>query len=126
MSKEYRVIEILNKNELLINYGSNQGASVGRKVTITIKGEEITDPETTEIPGTLDIIKGNLEIYTVYPNFSICRDLTYEDRDIIKPFGMRTKTIVRTNPLNISEDDISGRWPKTIPPIKVGDIVSIQ
>lgn len=61
MSKEYRVIEILNKNELLINYGSNQGASVGRKVTITIKGEEITDPETNEILGTLDIIKGNLK-----------------------------------------------------------------
>lgn len=125
MSEKYRVIEILNKNELLINYGFNNGARIGNKVIISDKGEEVIDPVTKKSLGTLDIVKGKLEIYSVYPNFSICRDISREKRNLAMPFGVESSTVLRTNPLNVSEDDISGRWPKPIPPIKVGDEVQV-
>lgn len=123
--KEYKVIEILNKKELLINYGSNDGAVEGTKLIISTSGPEVIDPETKEVLGTLDIIKEKLEIYTVYPNFSICRNTSYEQRDLFAPFNSKLQTVIVSHELNVSDKDISGRWPINVPPVKIGDIVKI-
>lgn len=125
MEKVYKVIEILNSNELIVNYGQSDGAKEGRKLNITVTGENVIDPETNKILGTLDIIKQELEVYKVYSNFSICRHITYEQRDYSKPFGIKTKTVEITHPLNIKKDDATNRWPTTIPPVEVGDVVNI-
>ena len=123
--KTYRVIEILNRKELIINYGKNDGARVGNKISMSIIGDKVTDPITKEDLGTLDIIKGRLEIYTVYPEFSICRDIEREERNIAHPLGALNKTTTRFSDLNVLEEDITNRWPQSVPPIKVGDVITI-
>lgn len=123
---QYKVIEILNSKELLINYGSNNGAIDGQRIKIIKKGEDVIDPETEENLGTLDIIKGDLKIYRAYPKFSICRDITYKETSILDPLSARMKTQTpQYHDLNIEDKDISGRWPISTPPIKVGDSISI-
>lgn len=124
-NKVYRVIEILNKKELLINYGKNDGARVGEDITISMVGDKVIDPITKDVLGTLDIIKGRLEIYTVYPEFSICRDIEREERNIALPLGALTRTNKRFEDLNVLEEDMTYRWPQSVPPIKVGDVITI-
>ena len=124
-NKKYIVIEILNKKELLINYGKNDGARVGEKISISVIGDNVIDPITNENLGTLDILKGRLEIYTVYPEFSICRDIEREERNVALPLGSFTRTNIRFEDLNVLEEDITNRWPQSVPPIKVGDVVTI-
>lgn len=119
--KQYKVIEILNSKELMINYGSNQGAKIGSKIRISIKGEPVIDPDTQEQIGTLDIIKGDLEIYQTYPNFSICRNIQYKDRNILASPFLRSEKYY--NNLNVESEDMTHRLPANVPPIKVGDIV---
>lgn len=125
MEKTYKVIEILNKKELLINYGENDGAKKGQHIRISDRGESVKDPETGEELGTLDVIKGTLEIYAVYPEFSICRDITRYERELLHGLGLKTKTETVYHPLNVEDGDITNRWPKPIPPIKVGDIIEL-
>lgn len=120
---QYKVIEILNSKELMINYGSSQGAKKGREVRISIKGEPVIDPDTKEQIGTLDIIKGELEIYQTYPNFSICRNVQYKDRNILYSPFVRSETIY--NSLNVESEDMTYRLPANVPPIKVGDKVEL-
>lgn len=119
----YKVIEILNSKELIINYGSSQGAKKGKEVRISIKGEPVIDPETKEQIGTLDIIKGELEIYQTYPNFSICRSVQRRDRNILgSPF---IKSEIFYDSLNVNNEDMTHRLPANVPPIKVGDKIEL-
>lgn len=120
---QYKVIEILNSKELIINYGSSQGAKKGSEIRISIKGEPVIDPDTKEQIGTLDIIKGELEIYQTYPNFSICRNIQYKDRNLLYSPFLRSEKYY-TN-LNVEDQDMTHRLPKNVPPIKVGDIVKL-
>lgn len=119
--KQYKVIEILNSKELIINYGSSQGARIGRKIRISIKGDPVIDPDTKKQLGTLDIIKGDLEIYQTYPNFSICRNIQYKDRNILASPFLRSEKYYSN--LNVESQDMTHRLPANVPPIKVGDIV---
>lgn len=120
---QYKVIEILNSKELMINYGSSQGAKKGREIRISIKGEPVIDPDTKEQIGTLDIIKGELEIYQTFPNFSICRNIQYKDRNLLASPFLRSETFY-TN-LNVESQDMTHRLPANVPPIKVGDKVEL-
>lgn len=121
---KYKVIEIVNSKELIINYGINQGAKAGDKIRIIEKGEEIIDPDTKENLGTLDIIKGELEVFQAFKRFSICMDITYEERDLFNPIGVTRKRPIY-NKLNVDQKDFTNRIPSTIPSIKVGDEVII-
>lgn len=120
---QYKVIEILNSKELMINYGSSQGAKKGREIRISIKGEPVIDPDTKEQIGTLDIIKGELEIYQTYPNFSICRNIQYKDRNILASPFLRSEKYYSN--LNVESQDMTHRLPANVPPIKVGDKVEL-
>lgn len=122
---KFKVIEIMNEKELIINYGSNDGANIGDDIRIYSVGEEILDPDTKVSLGTLDIIKDELEIVTVYEKFSICKKLLRTNLgSILNPLVNRTT--VESVELNVDKSDVSGRKSYNNPsPIKVGDSVII-
>lgn len=127
MNDGYKVIEIINEKELIIDFGSSNGANVGDKVRIYSIGEDVFHPDTDTVIGTLDIIKDELEVYTVYENFSICRKIARSKYNpILNPMANLNRTEVRSLDLNVDEGDISNRdLPSDPPPIKVGDSVII-
>lgn len=122
----YKVIKILSENEILINYGIENGAKVGRKIRIYSIGEEITDPDTGYLLGTLDTVKAELEIYQVYDSFSICRNIQREKRNILTPFAANfINESISYEKINVNKSDIS---PVNMPensPVSVGDLVKI-
>lgn len=70
--KTAKVIRILDKYSILINYGKSKGAKIGENVQILEIGPEIVDPDSGESLGTLDHIKDVLQIQEVFDEFSIC------------------------------------------------------
>lgn len=122
----YKVIKILSNNELIINYGIDDGARIAQKVRIYIPGEEIIDPKTEFALGTLDTIKEELEIYETFDHFSICRKVQREKRNVLTPFAADfVSELVSYDKINVNESEISpvGRPAKS--PVCVGDLVKI-
>jgi hypothetical protein len=79
--KEYKIIKIIDEYRVLINAGSNDDLSIGQHLEVFKLGQEIFDPETNESLGTLDSIKSNLVVTTVYEKMCIC-----ENRNKANPF----------------------------------------
>lgn len=70
--KGHRVVEIISDQEILIDYGYEHGAAKGDLVVVYSAGEPIYDPETKKQIGTFDIIKEELSVSHVIPDFSVC------------------------------------------------------
>jgi hypothetical protein len=60
MSITGRIARILDASQLVLNIGATDGVTEGMAFVIYEPGEEITDPETGDTLGTLEIVKGNL------------------------------------------------------------------
>ncbi len=73
MEKTYKIVKIIDDHTLVIDAGYNDGIKNGDQFEIYSKGEEIKDPDTNEILGTLDHIKERVEAVTVFEKMCICR-----------------------------------------------------
>lgn len=123
-----RVIRILSSNELLINIGINQGAKEGQLFEIYEVGEEIFDPTTRKSLGTLDYIKAEVEIVTLYENFSSVQSRDHYTEKVtsgvMSAFADKTREVhkIRVHTLPVSEAEIKERIIHN-PEIIVGDLV---
>lgn len=126
--KEYRVIEIMNLYELIINYGQKDGSEAGQKVRIIERGTEVIDPANGQLIGTLDSIKVTLEVAVVYLNFSICRKYQ-RSMPILSPLStLMTSSIgeeVKKVSLNVDETQITNKSLHFGDKIKVNDIAEL-
>ena len=119
---DYKVVSILDKYSLIINYGEKDGAKLGKGVRIYEKGSPIYDGDI--YLGNLDIIKDDLEIIRTYEKFSICRHIEKVNKN---PFtGFRFERITEeVRELNVDEKDFNKLKYETKDPIRVGDLVKI-
>lgn len=120
---EYKVIEIINNTDIIINYGLEDGASVGDKLRIIEKGAPVIDPDTSENLGSIDIIKTTLEVAVPYRKFSICRKYRTSNVELLNPlskFIYESKTVQE---LDVRPDQITNREIPRSSPISEGDIV---
>lgn len=125
MSDYYRIIEIMDRYHLIINYGFADGAEKGDKVRIFERGEEVIDPLDNSVLGTLDIIKAELQITQVYEKLSICENILSKTINILDPLANLMKSSSTNVELNVEMSQITGRKIPNNVPIKVGDIVMI-
>lgn len=121
--KEYKVINIINKFNIIINYGSNDGAYEGQEVRISTTGDEILDLDGKSL-GNIEIIKEELEITRVYDNFSICKKIRINEVNPFQPISL-VKKEKRAVELNVREEDFSNIKYQDTTPIKKGDNVKI-
>ena len=122
----YRVIEIIDKYSLLINYGTEHGAKEGDKIRILFKGSVVIDPITQELLGTFDFIKDTLTIATTYERFSLCKKIESKTfNTLISPFSQFQTTSKTIEPLTIDETNVSNREVIEDNVIKVGDTIQI-
>lgn len=122
---KYKVVEIVDEYTLIIDYGLSNYAEVGRKLRIYTVGEEIQDPTTKLYLGTLDIIKAVVEVVTPYERFSICKNISYIDYNILNPLSNLVRTTSSKNKLNVNPASISNRELPKASPIEVGDLVMV-
>lgn len=121
--KEYKVINIIDKFNIIINYGSNDGAYERQKVRISTTGDEILDLD-GKFLGNIEIIKEELEITRIYDNFSICKKIRINEINPFQPISF-VKKERRAVELNVKEEDFSNIKYQDTTPIKKGDNVKI-
>ncbi|MEA2563418.1 MAG: hypothetical protein QOH06_4922 [Acidobacteriota bacterium] len=89
-----KVARVLNSRELAINVGSQNGVRVGMKFDVMDpKGENITDPDTGEILGSLARPKVRIEVTQVTERVSVAR--TFKTRKV--NVGGKNRDIVLDN-----------------------------
>ncbi len=83
------VAEIINRRELVINVGSEQGVEVGMKFAVlSAKGAEIRDPISEEPLGSIEIPKVLVEVVRVQPRLSVARTFKVRKRTIGQGLGI--------------------------------------
>lgn len=121
--EDYKVIDIINKFNIIINYGSNDGAFEGQEIRISTVGDEIFDLDGKSL-GNIEIIKDELEITKVYDNFSICKKMIVNEINPFQPITLIRKE-KKAVELNVEEKDFSNIKYLDKSPIKKGDCVKI-
>lgn len=67
-----KVARVLNARELALNVGSSHGVEIGMYFDVLDpKGEDITDPDTGEILGSVERTKVRLKVIKVMDNLSV-------------------------------------------------------
>lgn len=123
-TSKYQVIEIIDANTLIVDYGMLDGATYGQKLRIFTKGEPVKNLNGVEI-GTLDIIKGIVEITTPYDSFSLCKKVANIASFSLNPLSQLLKESAFTGQLEVDKNDMSYRKIATPTPIKLGDPVTV-
>jgi len=76
-----KVARILNSRELVLNIGSENGVTVGMKFEVLEpKGEEIKDPDTGEVLGSLSRPKVLVRVKSVQERISVAA--TFREREV--------------------------------------------
>ena len=121
MKEIYRVIEIMNDKEIVINYGSIDGAKVNQLIRIYEEGEPIIDPVTKKTLGTLDLVKDQLTVDVVFDNFSILRKPEYIQHSILDPLANLYITKKKYRAISVNQLQISNRNIPKSSYIQIGD-----
>lgn len=122
MSAQYTVIKILSETEILVNYGTRQGAESGNKLRIIAKGPEVT--YNNKSFGTLDRIKEHVEVTTAYEQFSICKKIIYTRQSILSPLAAIQSTSASIEPMDVDKTQIDTTlFVPEVTPVQVGDPV---
>ncbi len=122
MSAQYTVIKILSETEILVNYGTRQGAKSGDKLRIIVQGPEVT--YNNKSFGTLDCIKEHVEVTTAYEQFSICKKIMYTRQSILSPLAAIQSTNATIAPMNVDKAQIDKTlFVPEVSPVQVGDLV---
>lgn len=118
----YKVIKIISDDEIIINAGRNAGLTSKDKLEIFVPGSPVTDPDTGEELGKLDLIKATLAIRRLSDKMCVCTNASTTNSlsDIAEGLVLFPSKPRR---LNVDPTEITGGYPNTDTTIKIGDLV---
>ena len=123
--QEYKVIEILDEYNIMINYGFDKGAVQGERLRSISKGEEVIDKETGANLGTLDAIKAVVSVKTVYAKFSLCHQVRTVEFTIQSPLASMLQRSSTEERLPVNPDMMTHREIPSGGMISVGDTAQL-
>lgn len=118
----YKVVKIIDDRQIVINAGSDDSVKRGTEFEIFQPGVEVFDDETEEALGTLDYVKARVEVTTVYPRMSLCKNIYTETQSVMFDFA-KALTSTKRKTLNVNPEDISGGFEGAESKIRIGDLV---
>lgn len=121
-----KVIRIFDESALLINMGRADGLKVGERIFVIETGDEITDPDTGESLGRLEMVKAELVAGDVQERVSVLKTAMLQRADSNLPLSTRmVRDSVRSDEtrgkMSVASGEISG-LPSSAP-VRVGDTV---
>lgn len=131
----FRVIKIVNEYLVVVNYGLEHEAREGDTLDIIKIGEEVLDPGTKEILGTLDLIKGQIRVKHAYEKMSLCisNERIVLTNPSIQGFGntlanfSKVFSTTETKALKVNTEQITGGYDEDIDlVIEIGDLVKVR
>lgn len=118
---KYKVIEIIDDQNILVDYGSENGAKEGMLLNIIVPGEPVIIDNKDY--GTFDLIKETITIETAYPKFSLCQKQLIRTYDLFSPLSRLKKTSIQAIKMNVDDSQKTNRQQPINSPIAIGDIV---
>lgn len=123
-TKQFKVAKILDEYSLIINGGSVDGVEVNDTFNLLDKrGGDVYDPDTQEVIGQMDLIKGTVEVFEVQEKMSICSTpeiVKYNVFTNINNFKNQQYDIERER-LHIDLSQVTGGLRRSDEPIRLGD-----
>ncbi len=123
MSKLYKVIKLLSDDSLIVDYGRINGAYEGQNLRVFTPGQDVIFEDKNY--GSLDLIKVDVEIVTVYPKFSVCQKIERKKVSTLGLTDFMTRDIETIKSLNFKKEDVSKEIFRDKEPIKLGDLVKL-
>ena len=120
----FKVIKIISDKRIVINAGKNEVQTGDILRVIEKNSEEIVDPDTNEVLGTLDYIKATITVEYVYEHMSICKNYETKTVNAVDPFETLRQREV-TSPLNVNLSQITGGYNIDNKLIEIGDLVEL-
>lgn len=132
-TEKLRIAKIINDTSIVINGGTNKNVKKGQKYQIVGKegANVVTDPVTKESLGTLDELKGNVIIKTVYPKMAIAETEKTRSFNTINSGlarGVAANALygsVKQKTLNVDRNQITGGELEEASPVQIGDFVRL-
>lgn len=78
-NNEFRVVKILDSENIIISAGEDDGIKIGDDFEIVGKGIEIKIPGTDTILGNIDNVKDTVTVTKVYPKMCMCSHISQTD-----------------------------------------------
>lgn len=123
--QEYKVIEIIDEYNIIIDYGFDKDAMQGEKLRIISKGDEVIDKATGNSLGTLDAIKAVVSVKTVYAKFSLCHRVRISEVPMLSPLSELVHRSSREERLPVNPDMMTHRKIPNGGAIAVGDTAQL-
>ena len=120
----FKVIKIISDKRIVINAGKNEVQTGDILRVIEKNSEEIVDPDTNEVLGTLDYIKATITVEYVYEHMSICKNYETKTVNALDPFETLRQREV-TSPLNVNLSQITGGYNIDNKLIEIGGLVEL-
>lgn len=127
--REYKVLEIIDDETAIIDYGMNEGAKKGDKLRIVKRGDEIFDKNKSL--GFIYMTKDKVSVVETFEKFSICKKVLSNQKNILKnPLQYEMNNLLGRNggsKLNLPQNaTFTKREYQTQEKVAVGDIVIIE
>lgn len=124
MEEIYKVVKIIDSENIVINAGKDNYIKKGDKFEIFVVGEEIKDLDGKNL-GTLDTIKDTVTVVTVLPKMCICQKLLKVTIPALSAFA-KTQLTPRDESitLNVDESQITGGFTEDLT-IRIGDLARL-
>ena len=127
--REYKVLEIINDETAIIDYGMNEGAKKGDKLRIVKRGDEIFDKNKSL--GFIYMTKDKVSVVETFEKFSICKKVLSNQKNILKnPLQYEMNNLLGRNggsKLNLPQNaTFTKREYQTREKVAVGDIAIIE
>ena len=121
-----RIIRVFDETSILINLGNREGVKQGDRFVVIEKAGEVTDPDSGESLGELELVKAELSAADVQERMSILKTETVQDSHAGLPLSARmVQASVRSSTsgvrMAVTPGDLSG-YPATTP-VRTGDTV---
>lgn len=124
---KYKVVKIINEYRIVVNAGAKDGIKSGDILEVFVVGQMVNDPDTNEELGTLDFIKAEIEIETVYPNMCICTNSIKTSNNPMSALSKAALSLYaekkEPETLNVDMSQASGGLDDFDKKIKIGDLV---
>lgn len=124
-----RIVKILDEIRLIANIGFQEGVAVGDLFVVYEPGEEVTDTESGESLGQLELVKAQVEAVHVQERMVILSPRTFTEKETLSGTVL-SAIMARTNSgsedrkkesLTVRRDQVAGM--PVVRPIQVGDSV---
>ena len=120
----YRIVKILNSENVVINAGSDDSITMGMVLEIFTPGEQVRDPVNQQVLGTLEIVKAKITPYTIQTKMSVCRGWGFSKMQS-SIVAITQAFVAPATELNVDPSHISGGFEGKDYLIRVGDSVRV-